>query len=166
MERWKNDIGLSQWEVPLSAEAIPDIDLYMDQILTLTEDKGVTKTMINNYSKERLIKPLKGKKYNKEQIIQILCIMNLKQTLSMNHIKGLMPQEEGLVDFTKVYAAWAAENDRLADAASEFVKTQINAEGGLTAEEEALTAAMMLSSCCTYFRKLCEKMAEEKWGSE
>ncbi len=166
MERWKKETDLSLWEEPLPSDAIPEIDLYMDQILTLTEEKGVTKTMINNYSKERLIKPLKGKKYNKEQIIQILCIMNLKQTLSMNHIKELMPQEEGLVDFAKVYDAWAEENDRLAEAAGDFVKAQIRCEKELTKEEEILTAAMMLSSCCIYFRKLCEEMAEEKWESE
>lgn len=46
---------------------LPDLDLYMDQIITLFSEKtqdpdGVlTKTMINNYSKEGLLKPIKGK---------------------------------------------------------------------------------------------------------
>ena len=51
---------------------IPDIDLYVDQIITLLEgrlgqnrrgkdDKVITKTMVNNYSKDGLLKRIKGK---------------------------------------------------------------------------------------------------------
>ena len=56
----------------LSVSEIPDLDLYMDQIISLInhafeenkrdpEAKVVTKTMINNYSKAGIIKPVKGK---------------------------------------------------------------------------------------------------------
>lgn len=167
---------LPLWEQPLDSGKIPEIDLYMDQLLSLIEEKGITKTMINNYSKEKLIKPLKGKKYSKEQIVQILCIANLKQTLALSDVKNLMPQEDGALDFHKVYDVWAAENDRLEKAAAEFVKTQItghtgfaeaggdgedSAEAALTREEKALAAAMMLSSCCIYFRNLCNALAGE-----
>lgn len=166
MDNLKSLANTKFWDMPLDSEKIPEIDLYMDQILRLTEDKGVTKTMINNYSKERLLKPLKGKKYNKEQIIQILCIMNLKQTLQLGHIKGLMPQEEGKIDFLKVYDAWASENDRLAKAVAAFAEQEISCREDLSKEEAALAAAMMLSSCCTYFAKLCEALAAEDGGQE
>lgn len=158
MNTLKSLANTAFWDAPLDSETIPEIDLYMDQILRLTEEKGVTKTMINNYSKERLIKPLKGKKYSKEQIIQILCIMNLKQTLQLGSIKELMPQEEGKIDFLKVYDAWAKENDRIAKAAAAFVEKEISFDGDLSAEEEALAAAMMLSSCGIYFSRLCEAL--------
>lgn len=75
---------------------MPDLDLYMDQITTLFADKTqepdglLTKTMINNYSKDGLIKPIKGKKYSKEHILQMLLIYRLKQTLSIQQIKGVM----------------------------------------------------------------------------
>lgn len=46
--------------------------------------------MINNYSKDGLIKPIKGKKYSKEHILQMLLIYRLKQTLSIQQIKGVM----------------------------------------------------------------------------
>ena len=59
----------------LHPDEIPSIDLYMDQITSLVADKAqegsprhrdrvLTKTMINNYSKDGLISPIKGKKYN------------------------------------------------------------------------------------------------------
>lgn len=88
-------------EEDLSAKEIPAIDLYVDQILNLVAekqkegseryfDRQLTKTMINNYSKDGLITPVKGKKYNKEQIVQILTIYTLKNTLSIGEIKRLL----------------------------------------------------------------------------
>lgn len=88
-------------EEDLSAGEIPSIDLYVDQILNLVSekqkegseryyDRQLTKTMINNYSKDGLITPVKGKKYNKEQIVQILTIYTLKNTVSIGEIKRLL----------------------------------------------------------------------------
>ena len=69
-------------DAELESKDIPAIDLYVDQIINLVSgklsegserfyDRQLTKTMINNYSKEGLINEIKGKKYNKEQIMQI-----------------------------------------------------------------------------------------------
>ena len=63
---------------------VPQLDLYMDQVLTLFDrtlseskrapgDKLLTKTMVNNYVKEGLMTPVRGKKYTREQIMQLLC---------------------------------------------------------------------------------------------
>ena len=54
------------------------------------DDKLLTKTMINNYSKAKVITPVKGKKYTKEQIIQMLIIYQLKNNLSIQEIKELL----------------------------------------------------------------------------
>lgn len=93
-------------EAELKSEDIPTIDLYIDQILNLISerlkdgseryyDRHLTKTMINNYSKEGLITPVKGKKYDKEQILQMLMIYTLKSTLSIGEIKRLL---DGMYD--------------------------------------------------------------------
>jgi hypothetical protein len=76
---------------------IPWVDLYMDQVTTFfdeklkdfkrdDEDKILTKTMINNYAKAKLLNPIKGKKYSKEQMVLLSLIYNLKQVLSINDI--------------------------------------------------------------------------------
>jgi hypothetical protein len=76
---------------------IPWVDLYMDQVTTFfdeklkdfkrdDEDKILTKTMINNYAKAKLLNPVKGKKYSKEQMVLLSLIYNLKQVLSINDI--------------------------------------------------------------------------------
>ena len=62
----------------IKPEDIPNIDLYMDQVTTFmdrklknttrnpSEDKILTKTMINNYAKNDLLPPPVKKKYTKE----------------------------------------------------------------------------------------------------
>ncbi len=88
-------------DAELSSKDIPSIDLYVDQILNLISerlsqgseryrDRHLTKTMINNYSKDGIITPVKGKKYNKEQILQMLTVYTLKGTLSIGEIKRLL----------------------------------------------------------------------------
>ena len=79
-------------DAELKSTDIPAIDLYVDQIINLhTErlkegsprfaERQLTKTMINNYAKDRVITPVKGKKYTKEQITQILTVYTLKNTV-------------------------------------------------------------------------------------
>ena len=76
-------------DMDLRPSEIPSIDLYIDQIISLVSDKlegaspryrdrVLTKTMINNYSKDGLIKPVKGKKYTKEHILQMLFHQSLQ----------------------------------------------------------------------------------------
>lgn len=88
-------------DAELKIQDIPSIDLYVDQIINLhTEklkegserffDRQLTKTMINNYAKDRVITPVSGKKYTKEQIIQIMMIYSLKGTLSISEIKRML----------------------------------------------------------------------------
>lgn len=97
-------------ESELRSEDIPNIDLYVDQIINLINerlldgseryrDRQLTKTMINNYSKDGLITPVKGKKYNKEQILQMLTVYTLKGTLSIGEIKRLLAGAYAVEDF-------------------------------------------------------------------
>lgn len=114
-ELLKNIIEKESQKSSLVSKDIPDLDLYMDQIMTLfethlannkknEEDKLLTKTMINNYSKAKVITPVKGKKYTKEQIIQMLIIYQLKNNLSIQEIKELLsPIYESDTDLSLLY---------------------------------------------------------------
>ena len=84
-------------ESNIKLDEIPEIDLYMDQVIQLFEsklseqkrkedEKILTKTMINNYAKGKLLLPIKNKKYSKEHIILMSLIYNLKGALSINEI--------------------------------------------------------------------------------
>lgn len=82
-------------------ESIPDIDLYMDQVTTFMEshlapakrypdDKVLTKTMINNYTKDGLLPPPNKKKYSKEHMLTLIFIYYFKNILSINDIHQVM----------------------------------------------------------------------------
>ncbi|TQR20740.1 DUF1836 domain-containing protein [Psychrobacillus vulpis] len=88
-------------ESTIKEEEIPEIDLYMDQVIQLfdskfaktlrnDEEKVLTKTMINNYAKGKLFIPIKNKKYSKQHIMLISMIYQLKGTLSINDIKATL----------------------------------------------------------------------------
>ena len=82
-------------------EDIPDIDLYVDQVTTFIdshlesvkrspEDKALTKTMINNYTKNHLLPPSNKKKYSRNHMILLIYIYYLKNFLSISDIKNLL----------------------------------------------------------------------------
>ena len=83
-------------------EDIPNIDLYMDQVTTFMEsklrqstrnpqdDKILTKTMINNYTKNDLLPPPVKKKYSKEHVLLLIFIYYFKGVLSINDIQALL----------------------------------------------------------------------------
>ena len=114
-ELLENIIEKESQKSSIMSKDIPDLDLYMDQIMTLfethlannkknEEDKLLTKTMINNYSKAKVITPVKGKKYTKEQILQMLIIYQLKNNLSIQEIKELLtPIYESDTDLSLLY---------------------------------------------------------------
>lgn len=88
-------------EATIHQEEIPEIDLYMDQVIQLfdskyeqslrnTDEKVLTKTMINNYAKGKLFIPIKNKKYSKRHIMLINLIYQLKGALSINDIKATL----------------------------------------------------------------------------
>ncbi len=83
------------------SEEIPDIELYMDQVTTFmethlgktkrkSEDKILTKTMINNYAKNHLLPPPNKKKYSKEHIMLLIFIYYFKNILSISDIQTLL----------------------------------------------------------------------------
>jgi DNA-binding transcriptional MerR regulator len=82
-------------------EDIPDIGLYMDQVTTFMDDrlqknartegeKILTKTMINNYTKQKLLPPPVKKKYSREHLLIMLFIYYYKGTLSLQDLRTLL----------------------------------------------------------------------------
>lgn len=91
----------SQEPVILEISDIPNIDLYMDQVTTFIEqslssykrnddDKILTKTMINNYTKAKIFPPPIKKKYTKTHIMLLVIIYHLKSILSIHDIGILL----------------------------------------------------------------------------
>ena len=134
---------------PLEWEQIPDLGLYMDQVVTFLERqcKGLyqegerifTPAMVNNYVKQGLVDRPVGKKYGREQLAQLLMICVLKQAASAEGMKALLKPEAG---------------QSLRDLYAHFCEMQTQVLGSL-AGEAPLPSPMASAVRCAAFRFLC-----------
>jgi len=86
----------------IKLDDIPDIELYMDQVTTLIDtklrsttrnpgdDKILTKTMINNYTKNDLLPPPIKKKYSRDHVLLLIFTYYFKSMLSINDIQVML----------------------------------------------------------------------------
>jgi len=90
----------SNFNLPLWEE-LPDIELYMDQLIGYLEkklgflsgvedEKFVTSTMINNYVKKKIILPPEKKKYNREHLAYLFIIIILKRVFAISKISAFI----------------------------------------------------------------------------
>ena len=78
----------------------PDIELYMDQVISVLErylvpffpeeEKCITSTMINNYVKQRLLPPPENKRYGKKHLAYLFMISILKRFMQLSDISTLL----------------------------------------------------------------------------
>lgn len=116
-------------------EKLPDIDLYMDQVITYLEkqlrtfqlsslDKQITSSMINNYVKGEVIPSPTAKRYSKEHIALILEVCLLKKALSISNIKNILDSNYKDTDFANTYNDFAkASSDTLHNVAENTLKS-------------------------------------------
>lgn len=107
MESLKKDLmtwidELENFRMP-EWDSLPDIDLYMDQVITYLEkqlsilacsedDKFITPAMINNYVKNEIIPRPVQKKYNRDHIALLIAVLSLKPILPLADITSLISQ--------------------------------------------------------------------------
>lgn len=161
----------------ITSNDIPSIDLYMDQIISLIDnklsankrfddEKILTKTMINNYSKEGLIKPIKGKKYTKEQILQMIIIYSMKNTLTIQEIKrilnGVYEKEDfSGEDLVACYEKFISIKERQRNNMPNFIESNfenitINPEN----KDDLLIALLSLTSMADQLKSISEKIVD------
>lgn len=85
-------------------DELPTIDLYMDQVIELvnrylqgielfSEYPEITRPMINNYVKLKMMPAPVKKKYGRIHLAYIIVICTLKQTLNISTIQKILPIE-------------------------------------------------------------------------
>lgn len=95
-ERWQNNlhrVRLPHWR------ELPKMDLYIDQVATLVNEsltavgiEPLTKSMINNYVKKKVIVAPVKKKYGTNQVADLLVIGLTKGCFSLPEIKQAIAQ--------------------------------------------------------------------------
>jgi DNA-binding transcriptional MerR regulator len=185
MENINKIIEDLELENKLTLDEIPNIDLYMDQVIQLFEkkftglkrnanDKILTKTMINNYAKGKLFFPIKNKKYSKEHLILISLIYQLKGALSINDIKAtlgginekIIKDGLGLDDFYKGYLNLTTKN--VENFKKDIQERAIETDEEITEMEDPrssdLEKALMIASLThisNLYRRTAEKLVDE-----
>lgn len=165
----------------LLLEDIPDIDLYMDQVIQLfeqtfspstrnEEEKILTKTMINNYAKGKLLFPIKNKKYSKEHIMLISIIYTLKGALSINDIKSVLTplhEQENAQPLETIYSALLQQSENNISHVKMQLDTlqndlqQLVTDNHMDEQLHTIIAITSLVQLSNLYRKLAERLLDE-----
>jgi hypothetical protein len=172
-------------ESNIKLEEVPEIDLYMDQVIQLfesklsnqkrnDEEKILTKTMINNYAKGKLLLPIKNKKYSKEHIILMSLIYNLKGALSINDIKLCLDEiinksVQGNYPLRELYSSFLEEcdNDEKSfkiDVSTKFenISNKVDENKNFDGEfEKNFLLLCSLVNMSNMYRRMSEKLIDE-----
>jgi hypothetical protein len=170
----------------ISLTEIPCVDLYMDQVTTFfneklgnlkrnEEDKILTKTMINNYTKGKVLMPAKNKKYTNEHMILLTLIYNLKQIISISDIntvfdpiidvkapKGTSLSLEDLYNnFLDIKEVQNQEFARDIEKDTEFIKGKIKEMGKEEGELiELILMLLLLINKANMQKRMAEKLID------
>ena len=85
----------------IKIDDLPGIELYMDQVIKFMDDhfsslkryegdKMLTKAMINNYTKNKLLPPPEKKKYGQDHMLLLIFIYYFKNVLSIKDINSIL----------------------------------------------------------------------------
>jgi hypothetical protein len=166
---------------------IPNIDLYMDQVTTFmdkhlksskrySEDKLLTKTMINNYTKNELLPPPNKKKYTKEHMFLLIFIYYFKNILSINDIQSIFNPltdryygDKSKIKLEDIYEEiFRLEKEQTDALTKDMIRKMTKAKESFTdvtnqEDQEFLTMFSFISMLCfdVYMRKhMIEKMID------
>lgn len=135
LRRWEtylHDYRLPSWE------EIPDLGLYMEQVLALLrqyldylppelkDEQFITAATINNYVRNRFMPEPCRKKYYRVHIAYLIMICTLKQTLSIATLHSMIPVGLSEQEVREIYSAYA-EKHRLA---AEYFIQQVRLAAG------------------------------------
>lgn len=164
---------------------IPDLDLYMDQLITLfegklahtkryEEDKLLTKTMINNYTKDKVLMPAYKKKYTKNHIILMVLLYQLKNILSISDIKDVfdamkISEEIDSAKLVTIYESYLKCRETEVECFKVDVDRRVDEindtllQEGI--EDEKMSTVLLvleLIEQAVYHKKLAEKIIDQK----
>jgi DNA-binding transcriptional MerR regulator len=177
----------------ITPDEIPNIDLYMDQVTTFMDehlqsskrfedDKILTKTMINNYTKNNLLPPPTKKKYSSDHMLLLIYIYYLKNFLSINDIQSILKpladrffhseKEPALLDIYEEIVSLAKDNiDSQAKDIIRKLKKSSEAFGDVTDPEDkklltTFTFICMLSFDVWVKKNIIENIIDDRLGKD
>lgn len=158
---------------------IPDIDLYMDQVTSFMDNKlssfkrneddiVLSKTMINNYAKDKVIPSPNKKKYSKKHMMILIWVYHLKQTLSINDIGKLMnfmsENEKDNINYTELYNSFLniqkKSSKKLKVSLDDMLSSIKNAGSNFDDNEKLFLLVLELILSANLQKRLAEKIVD------
>lgn len=152
LRRWDKfitDYHLPEWN------AIPDLGLYMDQVIVLleqylsfipspvgTKEHFVASSTINNYVRLKIMPAPVKRKYHRVHIAYLIMILTMKQSLSISDVQKVIPPDSSEEEVRAVYEDYSEKFRRLALFFNQQVQT--GAEGIHASEQSSDNAVELL----------------------
>jgi len=154
LENIRSEIGRYH---PVAWEQIPDLGLYMDQVITFitrvyeplygdTTKGYLSAPMINNYVKNKLIPRPTGKKYSRLQIAMLIMIVALKRVCTMEDIRAMLS---------------AVDEESVPTLYEQFCKRQTESINNMLHVESVLPPAMDCAIFSSAYRAGCECLLQQ-----
>ena len=148
-------------ERPVAWEELPDIGLYMDQLISYMprqlicygEGESLTSAMVNNYIKDGAMPRAEGKRYTRTHLAYLTALCALKQVLSVKDAGLLLEAASAGREPRALYDQFREALDRALDVTA----------GSLDASdsEEDLPALALTLALRSYADKLaCQRLLE------
>ena len=161
MEELKDLKRRLEEERPTGWEQLPDIALYMDQVISYLPRQQIrfdgaenmTSAMVNNYIKDGLLPRAEGKRYNRTHLAYLTAISDLKQVLSVKDMAALISAGTLGPEVETVYLAFQEE----LDAALQNTASRIPEEA---AEEDLPRLALSLALRSYADRLACQRIID------
>lgn len=152
-------------------DSLPDIDLYMDQVITYMErqmnfltnndeEKIITPSMINNYVKYKQIPSPVKKKYSNEHLGYLLTVCMLKQVLPINDISKLINGQRDKMDMSELYNSFCSVQDEAIQTVSERVRVIASTVNETESEDVLSMLALKLAVEANASRIAAEKILD------
>ena len=154
-----------QEQRPAMWENLPDISLYMDQVLSLMsrqtihfdDEDSLTAAMVNNYIKDGAVPRAEGKRYSKTHLAYLTMICVLKQVLPVKDVALLTGCEMQNKSVQENYDRFCAELSSALNSAADRMPAELDEEH---LAETAMSYALLSYAYGLAGRRLTELMRQ------
>lgn len=137
-------------------ESLPDIDLYMDQVITYmerqtglfskeSEEKLLTPSMINNYVKNEVVPRPVQKKYSRQHMAYLLSVCMLKQILPIPDISRMINAQIESKEIADLYENFRKMQDETLHGIAASVKNELEESESKNITDKLYYLALKLS---------------------
>lgn len=160
MPEWKDEVrelARQMEKAPqILPEEIPDLEIYMDQLTTYLdkrlgfydreeESPFVTRSMVNNYSKAKLLPPPSSKRYGRSHVMLLSLVCQLKRIFTIQDLGRLLAPVAGEKETGNLYRQFlTAQRESFAEtpAMTETLLARLE-EGGSPDQAKAILVTQL-----------------------